>query len=262
MICGVSSLWVTGLILRIRPSEDPSYVNPIVSMENGIFSFSELCYFLLIIVNFLLNFIYSGLYYSFFILKVILQQVFHVNMTEKSKKRKRSTPGQPNQTYFLKRVIDENWQKLLSSNLMEAKTEKAEDKKDHFTGVFRRARKKNSDVSSNVRDLKCLNLCNKPMINHSEQHKNSSKCDNEHNKQQSSGNTENNDCKTINGKSKKQANKLTKFIAMDCEMVGIGYEGGDHMLARVSLVNKFGDCIYDKFVKPREEVVDYRTKIR
>lgn len=241
---------------------DPSSRHPsIVSMENGIFSFRELCYFLLIIVNFLLNFIYSGLYYSFFILKVILQQVFHVNMTEKSKKRKRSTPGQPNQT-FIKRVIDENWQKLLSSNLMEAKTEKAEDKKDHFTGVFRRARKKNSDVSSNVRDLKSLNLSNRPIDNNSEQHKNSSKCDSEHNKQQSSGNTENNDSKTLNGKSKKQANKLTKFIAMDCEMVGIGYEGGDHMLARVSLVNKFGDCIYDKFVKPREEVVDYRTKIR
>ncbi|OWR47251.1 RNA exonuclease 4 [Danaus plexippus plexippus] len=48
---------------------------------------------------------------------------------------------------------------------------------------------------------------------------------------------------------------------MDCEMVGVGYEGNDHMIARVSIVNKFGDCIYDKFVKAREEVVDYRTKV-
>lgn len=48
---------------------------------------------------------------------------------------------------------------------------------------------------------------------------------------------------------------------MDCEMVGIGYNGSDHMLARVSIVNKFGDCIYDKFVKAREEVKDYRTDV-
>lgn len=41
----------------------------------------------------------------------------------------------------------------------------------------------------------------------------------------------------------------------------LGYDASDHMLARVSIVNKFGDCIYDKFVKPREEVKDYRTEV-
>lgn len=62
-------------------------------------------------------------------------------------------------------------------------------------------------------------------------------------------------------KPKDNQTKLTKFIAMDTEMVGIGFEGKDNMVARVSLVNKFGDCIYDKFVKPREPVVDYRTSV-
>ncbi|XP_077284378.1 RNA exonuclease 4 isoform X2 [Arctopsyche grandis] len=52
---------------------------------------------------------------------------------------------------------------------------------------------------------------------------------------------------------------ITRYVAMDCEMVGIGEKGVDSMLARVSLVNKFGDCIYDKFVQARENVVDYRT---
>lgn len=54
--------------------------------------------------------------------------------------------------------------------------------------------------------------------------------------------------------------KLTKHIAMDCEMVGIG-DGTQSMIARVSIVNSHGDCIYDKYVIPREPVKDYRTKV-
>ena len=48
---------------------------------------------------------------------------------------------------------------------------------------------------------------------------------------------------------------------MDCEMVGIGDDGKESMLARVSVVNQYGCCIYDKFVKPTERVTDYRTKV-
>ncbi|XP_050481587.1 uncharacterized protein LOC126869288 isoform X1 [Bombus huntii] len=54
--------------------------------------------------------------------------------------------------------------------------------------------------------------------------------------------------------------KLTKQIAIDCEMVGIG-DGSESMLARVSIVNRHGFCVYDKYVKPREPVQDYRTKV-
>ncbi len=42
-------------------------------------------------------------------------------------------------------------------------------------------------------------------------------------------------------------------------MVGAGKDGKDNLLARVSIVNQFGHCLYDKFVKPREDVTDYRT---
>jgi len=52
---------------------------------------------------------------------------------------------------------------------------------------------------------------------------------------------------------------LTKYIAMDCEMVGVGEGGKKSVLARCSIVNSNGHCVYDTFVKSREEVTDYRT---
>lgn len=52
---------------------------------------------------------------------------------------------------------------------------------------------------------------------------------------------------------------LTRAVAMDCEMVGVGPDGEDSILARVSIVNLFGKMIYDRFVKPTEPVTDYRT---
>lgn len=54
---------------------------------------------------------------------------------------------------------------------------------------------------------------------------------------------------------------LTRAVAIDCEMVGVGPDGEDSILARVSLVNHFGKCIYDKYVKPTEKVTDYRTAV-
>ncbi|GFY39862.1 RNA exonuclease 4 [Trichonephila inaurata madagascariensis] len=42
-------------------------------------------------------------------------------------------------------------------------------------------------------------------------------------------------------------------------MVGVGPRGCDSILARVSIVNAYGECIYDTFVKPKEKVTDYRT---
>lgn len=44
-------------------------------------------------------------------------------------------------------------------------------------------------------------------------------------------------------------------------MVGIGEMGMDNMIARVSIVNQLGQCLYDKHVKPTEPVVDYRTAV-
>ncbi|RIA83120.1 hypothetical protein C1645_834293 [Glomus cerebriforme] len=49
-------------------------------------------------------------------------------------------------------------------------------------------------------------------------------------------------------------------IAIDCEMVGIGEKGKYSSLARVSIVNYYGEVLLDKFVKPTREITDYRTK--
>ncbi|OIV92434.1 hypothetical protein TanjilG_25164 [Lupinus angustifolius] len=51
---------------------------------------------------------------------------------------------------------------------------------------------------------------------------------------------------------------LTDAVAMDCEMVGVG-EGNKSALGRVTLINKWGNVIYDEFVRPLERVVDFRT---
>lgn len=51
-----------------------------------------------------------------------------------------------------------------------------------------------------------------------------------------------------------------KFIAIDCEMVGVGpTPDTDSALARVSIVNYHGHQLYDSFVHPKEPVTDYRT---
>lgn len=54
--------------------------------------------------------------------------------------------------------------------------------------------------------------------------------------------------------------RQTKQVAVDCEMVGAGVGGRENQLARVSLVNSFGETIYDTFVAPMQKVFDYRTE--
>ncbi|XP_032489904.1 RNA exonuclease 4 isoform X3 [Phocoena sinus] len=54
---------------------------------------------------------------------------------------------------------------------------------------------------------------------------------------------------------------LTKALAVDCEMVGVGPKGEESIVARVSLVNQYGKCVYDKYVKPAQPVTDYRTAV-
>lgn len=44
-------------------------------------------------------------------------------------------------------------------------------------------------------------------------------------------------------------------------MVGVGEEGVESALARVSMVNFHGVTILDKFVRPKERVTDYRTHV-
>lgn len=51
-----------------------------------------------------------------------------------------------------------------------------------------------------------------------------------------------------------------RYVALDCEMVGIGPSGRRSALARCSLVNFDGEVLYDKHVRPQAFVTDFRTK--
>jgi len=53
----------------------------------------------------------------------------------------------------------------------------------------------------------------------------------------------------------------TKVIAIDCEYVGAGIDSQDNILARVSIVNQTGYCIYDKYVTPTAKITDFRTAV-
>ncbi|GAX17256.1 esterase [Fistulifera solaris] len=50
-----------------------------------------------------------------------------------------------------------------------------------------------------------------------------------------------------------------KYVALDCEMVGIGDSGKTSVLARVSLVDWYGKVVLDTFVKVPTRVTDFRT---
>uniref|UniRef100_A0A3B5L7T2 Exonuclease domain-containing protein n=1 Tax=Xiphophorus couchianus TaxID=32473 RepID=A0A3B5L7T2_9TELE len=57
-----------------------------------------------------------------------------------------------------------------------------------------------------------------------------------------------------------EAGNPTKYLAIDCEMVGAGPKGSISQLARCSIVSYDGDVIYDKFIKPSMYVTDFRTR--
>ncbi|XP_045456158.1 RNA exonuclease 4-like [Melitaea cinxia] len=208
---------------------------------------SNTSYLLLNVVDLLLDILSYVGQFILHVLKTIVQHLLNLNMLEQSKKRKKhKEKGKPVDVTVKRGVIDVNWQLLLSSTLMEKKEVKQQkpENRTNYTGTFRRARiKKYKEFNENVKKLEILNINKVPFVT-----KNGKK----------EINVEDDEKKDQGSEKQRQ---ITKFLAMDCEMVGIGDQGNDHMLARVSIVNKFGDCVYDKFVKPREEVVDYRTSI-
>ena len=56
--------------------------------------------------------------------------------------------------------------------------------------------------------------------------------------------------------------EIGRYVAVDCEMVGVGLNPDkESALARVSVVDFNGDQIYDSYVRPKEEVTDWRTAV-
>jgi len=62
------------------------------------------------------------------------------------------------------------------------------------------------------------------------------------------------------GDSKVPSSERARYVALDCEMVGLGPTGKQSALARACLVDYDGDVLYDQFVRPKGYVTDFRTK--
>jgi len=56
-----------------------------------------------------------------------------------------------------------------------------------------------------------------------------------------------------------RSTKCDMYFSLDCEMVGVGMDGLQSALARVSIVNWDNQIVLDTYVKVEEEVTDYRT---
>lgn len=54
---------------------------------------------------------------------------------------------------------------------------------------------------------------------------------------------------------------LTELLALDCEMVGVGSAGTRSALAQIVIVNSREELVYSTFVRPREKVTDFRTRV-
>lgn len=148
-------------------------------------------------------------------------------MSELSKVILNQNDTQKNSTTTLRKGISPNWQSFLQTQTQTKKIDEKSKIKREINGYYKliKAEKQNAKKANMEKKVSS----NKNIIS--------------------------------NVKNKDGSPVLTRYVAMDCEMVGVGERGLDNMLARVSIVNKFGDCIYDKFVKPREAVVDYRTPV-
>ncbi|CAJ1961449.1 unnamed protein product [Cylindrotheca closterium] len=82
-------------------------------------------------------------------------------------------------------------------------------------------------------------------------------------------NNVNNKCRRSKGKRrsrshKREKNQLSlpeeaKFVALDCEMVGIGEDGHTSSVARVTVVDWDGNSLLDEYIQQAEPVTDYRT---
>jgi RNA exonuclease 4 len=53
----------------------------------------------------------------------------------------------------------------------------------------------------------------------------------------------------------------SEFLALDCEMVGIGPDGHTSSVARVTLIDWSGETLLDEYIQQTEPVTDYRTHV-
>lgn len=173
---------------------------------------------------------------------------------EESKKRK-SDSHNDKTNKNQKRIKRE---KDISKNKTNQKKEKIEDNEIEELDEANISDNENKDKLTTARDLKILDSLFEEMNKKEEEETNTGKKNKKDKKNKDK--SDNQSYSLVEGGSNSKK-RIGKYVAMDCEMVGVGPEGKESVLARVSIVNFYGNVILDKFVLPREKVVDYRTHV-
>lgn len=91
---------------------------------------------------------------------------------------------------------------------------------------------------------------------------------NYHHDHKNNANNNNNKCRRNNKRRshpRKRENRQqplpaeSQFVALDCEMVGIGEGGHNSSIARITLIDWDGNVLLDEYIRQCREVTDYRT---
>lgn len=156
-------------------------------------------------------------------------------------------------------ALSSNWSNLVSTGKVKVTKPKNEKKNSKFSKI--KVIKNNNPNAPPTKIMSMIYNMNKEIAKHDQDKKDGKEF------QFKSDNDKNNlDLETaikdeMTNSMQKKTTDIGKYVAIDCEFVGVGSEGKDHALARISLTNYFGHIVLDKFVKPRERVVDWRTEI-
>lgn len=153
-------------------------------------------------------------------------------------------------------TLSSNWEKLQKDRKVKVSKKPKKVNKTHNV---------NKKVSKEVQPSKIMSMIytmNRAIAQHEKDKKegktfqfNSSKDENEDNQLETIVE------KNASSVNNKKAIDIGKYVAMDCEFVGVGPEGKEHALARISITNYYGHVILDEYVKPREKVIDWRTHV-
>ncbi|XP_060079738.1 uncharacterized protein LOC132559143 [Ylistrum balloti] len=69
-----------------------------------------------------------------------------------------------------------------------------------------------------------------------------------------------NENEVIDKKIKQSIPPVNQYLALDCEFVGVGIKGSISRLGRCSIVDYYGNIVYDMYSSCEELITDYRTK--
>jgi len=180
-------------------------------------------------------------------------------LKKKSRKRKtvktNTNAGPPSEAAN----FSSNWKKFLVSQTdkdvstsISRKSEKMKKERNDGSKTNRKRKRKENENIENKEENKIWFDVDPKLLK---------SCTSTNNTTQGKDSNNNPDSTTTPDKENQDAGNMTRYLALDCEMVGVGIEGKESVLARVSIVNSHCQCVYDKYVRAEEKVRDYRTQV-